>query len=43
MFIAPEVFTGRYGQGCDVWAAGIILYILLTGVEPFINDEKIYE
>ncbi|WP_437206681.1 serine/threonine protein kinase [Planctomicrobium sp. SH664] len=34
-YMAPEVAKGRYGKGVDVYAAGIILYEMLTGNVPF--------
>ncbi|XP_015114432.1 peripheral plasma membrane protein CASK isoform X2 [Diachasma alloeum] len=38
-FMAPEVVQlRRYGKSGDVWAAGVLLHILLTGTMPFIGS-----
>jgi len=33
-FLSPEMLTGSYGTGTDVWSLGVLAYVLLLGEFP---------
>ena len=40
-YLAPEIISGqRYTPAVDCWAAGVCMYILLSGVVPFYWTDK---
>ena len=44
-YMSPEILKGSYTELCDIWACGVILYIMVFGFPPFNgnNDKEIYE
>jgi len=38
-YLAPEVYSGRYDEKCDLWSIGCIIYVILTGNLPFEGED----
>jgi calcium-dependent protein kinase len=38
LFFAPEKFANNFGLPSDTWSLGVVLYMLFTGIHPFVHD-----
>ena len=34
-YVSPELLAGKYDNKCDIWAMGVLFYVLLVGKYPF--------
>ncbi len=40
-YCSPEIFLGvPYNMATDIWSAGIVLHMLLSGIVPFMSMDK---
>ena len=39
-YVAPEVLEGTYDRKCDIWALGVLQYVMLYGKYPFDDENK---
>ena len=44
-YIAPEVIKQKYNEKCDLWSAGVVLYMLIAKKAPFEGNDpqKIFD
>lgn len=40
LYIAPEVIDGNYDEKCDIWASGVLMYMMLSGLPPFYGSNR---
>ena len=40
LYMAPEVILKQFGFEADIWAAGVLFFILITGIAPFYGTNK---
>ena len=41
--LVAEILSGNYTKSCDIWALGIILFVLLSGEVPYeYNNHELY-
>ena len=39
-YMAPEVFSKKSDEKCDIWSCGVVLYLLVTGKYPFNGKDQ---
>lgn len=46
-YLSPEIVSGRlYGKPADIWSAGILSYMMLSGIVPFeeaVNESSLHQ
>lgn len=40
-YMSPGILKGKYDRSCDIWAVGVVAYILLCGYPPFNGSDDL--
>jgi len=40
-YMSPELLKGKYDRSCDLWAVGVVTYILLSGYPPWNGGDDV--
>ena len=40
-YVSPEVLEGNYDKRCDLWAVGVLTFMMLAGSPPFYGNNEI--
>mmetsp|Transcript_40920 Transcript_40920/g.46990 ORF Transcript_40920/g.46990 Transcript_40920/m.46990 type:complete len:97 (-) Transcript_40920:77-367(-) len=35
LYMAPEMFEGKYTNKCDIWSLGVLIYHMISGEMPY--------
>ncbi len=38
IYMSPEAWSGSFTEKSDIWSLGVIIYEMITGLPPFLND-----
>lgn len=40
-YMSPEMLSGNYNEKCDIWALGVVMYVVLSGHLPFYGKHRV--
>lgn len=39
-YVSPEMIKGRYDLKTDVWSLGVMMYLMLKGIPPYMGNSQ---